>query len=215
MSEIQLDIGNEFGRGWKLFNPNMSVLIVAALIGLVVSIVTCGVLGGPMMAGLLLIVRRLQQGDPIKPQPGDIFKGFDYFLQAFLLFFLLVLAAGIVSVVLGKIPVLGRPCGFAISLVFGTLVMWGMPFVVYEKMTAIDAFKKLIQLATSGSFLMPLVFGLLVSLLSLAGGMACGIGAIFTYPLSCCCMVAAYETYFGAGPVQAGNTMPPLSDLRP
>ena len=208
MTEDKLDIGTEFGRGWKLFNPNMGVLIVAALIGLVLTLVTCGVLGGPMTAGLLLIVRKLQQNDAVKPQPGDIFKGFDYFLQSFLFFLLFILASFIVYAVIRWIPVIGGLGSFAFSLFSGAFVMWGMMFIVYEKMTAIDAFKKLIQGVSSGAFIMPLVFGLLVSLLNSAGGLVCGIGAIFTYPLGCCCMASAYETLFGGAPATVTEATP-------
>ena len=87
--------------------------------------------------------------------------------------------------------------------------MWGLMFIVYEKMTAVDAFKKLIQGVSSGSLIMPLVFGLLVSLLNSAGGLVCGIGAIFTYPLGCCCMASAYETLFGGAAVTGCEATPP------
>jgi uncharacterized protein involved in cysteine biosynthesis len=194
MEEVKLDIGNEFGRGWNLFNPNIGLLVLAGLIGGVLSLVTCGLLGGPMTAGLLLIVRRLQKNDPIKPQVGDIFKGFDYFLQSFLFFFLFALASFVIGVILNLVPVLGQLASFAVSLFSGALVMWGIMFVVYEKMTAIDAFKKLLAGISSGAFIMPLVFGLLASLLSSAGLIACGVGVLFTYPLACCCLASAYET---------------------
>lgn len=201
MAEIKLDIGNEFSRGWNLFSANMSVLIVAALIGGILSLVSCGVLSGPMTAGLLLMVKRLKDGDAVKPQAGDIFKGFDYFLQSFLFFLIFILCSIVLGAVLGWVPVLGQLASFAISLFAGAMMLWGILYVVYEKMTAIDALKKLIQGISSGALIMPLVFGLLASLLGQAGALACGIGVVFTYPLSICCVVSAYETVSSAGAV--------------
>lgn len=201
MAEVTLDIGNEFSRGWKLFQANMVLLILAGLIGGVLSLVTCGVLSGPMMAGLFLIIRRLQKNDPVKPEAGDIFKGFDYFLQSFLFVFLLLLVSAILTLVVHLVPILGQLVSFVISLFTGSLVLWGVSFVVYQKMTAIDVLKKLIDGVTGGTFILPLVFGLLASLLSSAGIVACGIGVLFTYPFACCCLASAYETLFDGGDI--------------
>ena len=224
MTEMQLDIGNEFSRSWKLFNPNMSVLIVAALIGIFLSLVTCGVLCGSMTAGLLLIVRKLQRNDPVKPQAGDILQGFDYFRQTLVVFLVFILASYVVSLFIGWVPVLGRLFSFLFSLFSGAVVMWSMTFVVYEKMTAVDAFKRLTQGVISGSLVTPLVFGLLVSLLMMsglhvrllnsAGGLIFGICAIFTYPLGCCCMASAYETLFGGAAEIGCETIPPFDSQR-
>lgn len=201
MAEIQLDIGKEFGRGWNLFSANMSVLIVAALIGLILSVVSCGVLSGPMTAGLVLMVKRLKDNEAVKPQAGDIFKGFDYFVQSILFFLIFILCSIVLVSVLGWVPVLGQLACFAIALFAGAMMLWGILYVVYEKMTAIDALKKLIQGIGSGSLIMPLVFGLLASLLWQAGALACVVGLIFTYPFSICCVVSAYETVSNAGAV--------------
>ena len=65
MPLTKIDIGAELGKGWRLFQPNMGLLIVAGVIATVVSVITCGLLGGPLMAGMLLVVRRLIQNDPV------------------------------------------------------------------------------------------------------------------------------------------------------
>jgi len=199
MTGRQLDIGYEFGRGWNLFKQNMSVLIIASLIGILLTLVTCTVLAGPLTAGMLLIVRRLILNDPVKPEAGDVLKGFDYFLQAFVYCLLFIVSLFLVVLVLQVIPVLGQLAGLAVSLFAEAALMWGMMFVVFQKMTAIDALKKLVNGITSGELLMPLVLGLLTSLLNRAGGFACGVGALFTIPLGYCILVSAYETLFGDG----------------
>lgn len=196
MAAVKLDIGNEFGRGWKLFQTDIGLLVITGLIGGTLSLVTCGVLAGPMMAGLFMIIRRLQKNDPTKPAAGDMFKGFDHFAQSFLFVFLLILACVLVGMVAHLVPILGQLLSLAISLFAGSIIMWGIMFIVYQKMNAIDALKKLVDGTISGAFVMPLVFGLLANLLSSAGAVACLVGVFFTYPLACCCMASAYETLF-------------------
>jgi len=85
-------------------------------------------LSGPMTVGFFLVIQRLIKNDPVKPQAGDIFKGFDFFVQSLLLFIIL-LALGFL---LGIIPVVGQIVGFLL----GSLMMWGMMFVAYEKLSA-------------------------------------------------------------------------------
>lgn len=222
MADKQIDIGAELGKGWELYKANMGLLMVAALIGMVVSGLTCGVLGGPMSAGVFLIARRLIQKDPVKPQAGDVFKGFDYFLQAFLVFILLGVASAVLSMVLNVIPVLGQLASMVVSLFAGSVMMWALMFVVHQKLTAVDAIKKIFEGLKSGSLMMPLVFGVIACFLSGLGLLACVVGFIFTAPFSYCCLASAYETLYGDGSgdgiseanVVEPEVMPPASDLR-
>lgn len=204
MALAKVDIGAEFGRGWRLFQANMGLLIVAGLLAIVLTIVTCGILSGPMTAGFFLIIERLLNNDPVKPQAGDIFKGFDLFLQS-LLMFVIVIAAGFV---LALIPVVGQLA----SIVLGAFLMWGMMFVSYQKITAVEAVKKIFEYLKTGDFTMPLVLGVLANLLSSLGVVACFVGVLFTVPLSYCIMASCYQTLFAAGPAPILNsdTPPPV-----
>ena len=207
MPLTKIDIGAEIGKGWKLFQPNMGVLILAGVLSLVVSAVTCGLLAGPLMAGMFLLVRRLLLDDPIKPQAGDIFKGFDFFVQSLIVVVLCMVAIFL----LAMIPVLGQLAGFVIS----SLMMWAILFVAVQKLTAIDAFKKVFALLQSGDFTLPFIFGILSSLISGLGVIACFVGILFTLPFAYCMMTCCYETLFGCEPqVIEPEVIPPPSDLR-
>jgi len=197
MALKQIDIGAELSKGWNLFKLNMGVLIVAGVIATLVTLVTCLVLSGPLSAGLFLIVRRLIQNDPVKPQAGDVFKGLDYFLQAFLLMLACFVVSLVCSLVLGIVPILGQLASIVLSLALGSAMMWAMMFVVYEKMTAVDAVKKVFASLKTGEFTMPLLFGALASLVSNAGVFACGVGVFFTIPLGYCMMACCYQTLYG------------------
>ena len=211
MALKNIDIGAELERGWLLFKPNMSMLVIAGLIASVVSAVTVGILAGPMQAGMVLLVSRLLKNDPVKPQPGEVFKGLDYFVQTLIL----VVISMVAGSALAMIPVLGQ----LISLLVGGVMMWAMLFVTFQKLTAIDALKKLFELLKTGEFTMPLVFAILLSLISLLGFVACCVGIFFTAPLACCMLVCGYETLFGdqaGGETEAEVVQPPTppADLR-
>lgn len=211
MALNKIDIGAELKRGWELFQPNMGLLIVAGLIVAIVSSITIGILAGPMTAGMFLVVRRLLQNDPVKPQAGDVFKGLDFFVQSLILVVICVAVAAL----LAWVPVLGQIAG----LLIGAALWWGLLFVTFEKLSAIDALKKLFELLKTGEFTLPLVFGVIVNLVSGLGFFACCVGVFFTVPLAYCMMVCCYQTLFGE---QAGGVVdaevvqepPPPSDLR-
>ena len=204
----KIDIGEELGKGWRLFQPNMGVLIVASLIATLVSAVTCGILSGPLMAGMFLVVRRLMKDDPVKPQPGDVFKGFDYFVQALIM----VVLCLVVVFLLAMIPVIGQLAGLVVSAV----MFWGIMFVTYQKLSAIDAFKKIFEYLKTGEFTLPLVFGIIASVISSLGVVACVVGMFFTIPLGYCMMACCYETLFKGEPevIEPVIEVPPPSDMR-
>ena len=192
MALRKIDIGAELGRGWQLFQANMGVLILAGVIASVVAALTCSVLVGPLSAGMFLIARRLLKNDPIKPQAGDVFKGFDVFVQALLVFVFGIVAGSIV----GWIPVVGQLA----ALVVAAMLLWALVFVAYQKLTAIDAIKKVFEHTKNGEFTMPLLFALMVNIISGLGIIVCVVGIFFTIPIAYCMMACCYESLFGDEP---------------
>ncbi|MDD4017241.1 MAG: hypothetical protein PHV28_04780 [Kiritimatiellae bacterium] len=197
MALKQIDIGAELSKGWNVFKLNMGVLIVAGVIATLLTLVTCLVLSGPLSAGLFLVVRRLIQNDPVKPQAGDVFKGLDYFLQSFLLMLACFVVSLVCSLVLGIVPILGQLASIVLSLALNSLMMWALMFVAYEKRTAMEAVKKAVASLKAGEFTVPLLFGVLASLVSNVGMLACGVGVFFTIPIGYCMMACCYQTLYG------------------
>jgi len=212
----QIDIGAELEKGWNLFKPNMGILIVAGLIDTLVSVVTCLILAGPLSAGIFLIVRRLLENDPAKPQAGDVFKGLDLFVQALLVFLITMVCSMLISLVLTRIPVFGNLAGMALSLAVSSVMMWAMMFVAYEKRTATDALKKVFDALKTGEFTMPFIFGVIASLIANLGIFACGVGVFFTMPFAYCMMACCYQTLYGdeAYVIEPQVIPPPPADLR-
>lgn len=207
----KMEIGAEIGKGWRLFQADMGVLIVGGILATVVSAVTCGLLAGPLMVGMLLIAQRLLKNDPVKPQAGDVFKGFDSFVQALLLSVIATVAIMVLSI----LPIIGQLAGLIVCAV----MMWALVFIAYEKATAIDAIKKVFELAKSGSFTVPLVFAMIASLIGSLGAIVCVVGIFFTLPLTYCLMACCYATLFSGDPeviepIKEQAPPPPPDDLR-
>lgn len=207
----KMEIGAEIGKGWRLFQADMGVLIVGGILATVVSAVTCGLLAGPLMVGMLLIAQRLLKNDPVKPQAGDVFKGFDSFVQALLLSVIATVAIMVLSI----LPIIGQLAGLIVCAV----MMWALVFIAYEKATAIDAIKKVFELAKSGSFTVPLVFAVIASLIGSLGAIVCVVGIFFTLPLTYCLMACCYATLFSGDPeeiepIKEQAPPPPPDDLR-
>ena len=205
MALNKIDIGNEMGRGWALFQRNMGLLIGTGVLVALLSGLTCGILAGPLAVGFFLMIRRLQQNDPATVQVGDVFKGFEFFAQSLILMVIGLVAIG----VLWFIPLIGKIA----LIVIQAVLMWGLMLIAYQRLGAIDALKRIFTLLQKGDFTTPLLFAVLAGLVSGAGIIACGIGIFFTIPLGYCMMACAHETCFGAGAaIKATATEPPPTD---
>jgi hypothetical protein len=108
MQKVDVKIGKWLEDGFTLYKRNFKTLVLAALIGLVLSTVSVGILAGPMIAGLIIITLQLiRKADP-KPEAGAVFRGFSYFLNTFLFTVIWGIAILIGSLVLGWFPIIGQ-----------------------------------------------------------------------------------------------------------
>lgn len=187
MANGKVDIGGFIAEAWELYKGNFGLLCVATLITMLLGVFTCGVLAGPLWAGLTLVILRVSRKSEPAPAVGDVFKGFDYFLQA-LLYVVVLMVAGFV---LGFIPMVGQ-----IAPVFLLpLVMFSMCLIVDQKMEFWPAILASFEKA-KGDYVSLLVLSLVAGLISAAGGLLCGVGAILTAPFSTIVAVVAYRHLF-------------------
>ncbi|MBW2202607.1 MAG: hypothetical protein JRF52_00565, partial [Deltaproteobacteria bacterium] len=98
MDEVEVKFGEWIEKGFNLYKENFGILVLASLIAVVLSMVTVGVLAGPMAAGVILITLGLADKKEPKPEVGTLFKGFEYFLDSFLFVILWGIALFAVSV---------------------------------------------------------------------------------------------------------------------
>lgn len=193
--KVVVKFGEWVQQGWELYKANIGVWIVASLLAIVISVATLGILSGPMMAGLAWMALALVDRKEPKPQMGDVFKGFDYFLQSFLF----CLVWGVITLaisVVGLIPCIGTLVFIVVSIALETALMFGLFLIVDKKMEFWPASMLSLNVVKPNFF--PFLGLLVVTvLIGNVGTIACGIGVIVTMPIAVCILAVAYRNVFG------------------
>lgn len=90
------DFGLTFKHGWRLFVKDLGVLIIGTILAVALSVLTIGILAGPLMGGLYgMVVGRVRDGRT--PHVGDVFDQFDRFWSFFGAFWVLTILIGLAS----------------------------------------------------------------------------------------------------------------------
>ena len=91
------DFGLAFKGGWRLFVKDLGVLIIGTIVAGLLSVLTLGILAGPLMGGLYgMVVGRVRDGRT--PHVGDVFGQFNRFWSFFGAFWVLAILIGLASV---------------------------------------------------------------------------------------------------------------------
>lgn len=165
-----ISVGASLSGGWNLFKKNPVNHVVAWLLVGVVGSISGGLLIGPMLVGYLRLIAKEDRGEPT--QLGDVFRGFDDFVPAFV--------AGLISFLVVSV-------GLALCVVPGLLIL-ALPtvalYLVAEgESDGVAAFNRAWQVVTKNlgaAFWGALVLGLVGSL----GLLACWVGVLVTGPVS-------------------------------
>ena len=188
--------GEWINAGFTLYKENFLVLVVANLIAVILSAVTCCILAGPMMAGLILIILACLDKKEPKAEIGDIFKGFDYFLDSFLFVIVWGAISIAITLLLNLIPCAGQVLSMFVGIIISTLIMFGMFLIVERKMNFWPASMASINLVKTNFF--PFAGLMIVAgVLGYIGLLACVIGMIITLPIGACILAVAYRDLFG------------------
>lgn len=190
--KTEVKFGDWLEKGFNLYKENFGVLVLSSLIAILLGVISFGILMGPMMAGLCFILLRLVDNQTPKPEVGELFKGFNYFLQAFLFF--LVWGAIIfgASFILMFIPCIGQLAQIVLAYGLQPLLMFSMFLIVDRKMEFWPASMESINIVKT-NFWPFLGFQLVCAIISQLGAIACGIGVIFTLPIGLCATAIAYR----------------------
>ncbi len=200
------------GQYWLFFGLSL----VAMLVG---SAVPLGILIGPMMCGLYMILLRRQRGEPVAFDM--LFKGFDVFVDSLIAtliqvvpMLLIIVPTYVISIALfytsfkperrGEMPDL-----FPIFALFGTVFLVIMvcsiiigvfcaftyPLIVDRRLSGMNAVKTSIK-AAAANFGGVLGLMLLMMGLSFLGLLLCYVGAFFVLPLHFAALSIAYRRVF-------------------
>ncbi len=165
------EIGTCVSAGVAGLKKNFVLHVVVTLLILIVGGASGGLLYGPMLVGYMRMIKAEDEGGT--PAIGDVFKGFDDFLPAFLAAFLGGLAVSI---------------GIMLCIIPGLLIMALPMTAVYIVATmgekdGINALKRAWALVKENlipSALCALVLGIVGSL----GAILCGVGILLTLPIA-------------------------------
>ena len=201
MNKVEVDFAKWLQEAFDLFKDHFALLALAGVIGGLLSGITFGVLAGPMLAGMAMILLRLLDKSEPKPQPTDLFKGFEFFLPSFLL----VLVVTGASLLIGLIV---RPLTPIAMIFLQTVTMFSIFLIVdrkYDFWPAILGSYDLVKI----NFWPLLALQLVASLLGGLGAIACCVGVLVTWPFTACVIAIAYRRCAARGGEPTLNPPPP------
>jgi uncharacterized protein involved in cysteine biosynthesis len=187
-----VDFGGWIQKGFDLYKDNIGVLILAALIAVLLTTITGGILAGPMAAGLILIVLRLHDKSAPKPEVGDLFKGFEHFLQTFLFFLVWGVLFFVAITILNFVPCLGQLLAIALGFALPALLMFSLFLIVDKKMEFWPASMASLNKVKENPWPF-LGLSVVSSIIGGLGTIACGIGIAVTLPIHICILAVTYR----------------------
>ena len=195
MEKNEVKMGEWIENGFKLYKENFGLLVLASLIGGALSIVTMGILSGPMMAGLTLIIFALKRKTAPAPEVKTLFDGFSHFLPTFLLWLIVTIICLLVSIILNFIPFLGQVLSIGLVLTAVSLQIFSVYLIVDKGMDFWPALNEVIGIMKAN--LWPFLgFFIVAALIGQVGAIACGIGAVLTFPICFCILAEAYDDIY-------------------
>lgn len=203
MKQTEVKFGEWLEKGFNLYKSNFGLLALSTLLVLLLGMVSFGVLFGPLTAGLFIVVLGLIDNVTPKPDAGTVFKGFSFFLNAFLFVLVWGLIIFSVTFILAFIPCIGQIASVFLGYAMQALLMFSFLLMVDRKLDFWPASMESINMVKS-NFWPFLGFGIVCSLISSLGAIACGIGVIFTAPFGYCAIAVAYRE-ITSGPSAAGG----------
>lgn len=174
-------------RAWELMQKDFGVLwggifllnVLNAIVGSVIPVLGSMVFYGVVMSGTMIVCLRALRNQPY--EFNDLFKGFDYFGEAFLAGVLAMLAS-LIAFLFCCLP----------SLFLAPFFFYPFAFIVDKKMKAMDALKASWNLVAK-DYGRHLTLFFLILLLNIVGFLVCCIGVIFTSVLGTIALAVAYH----------------------
>ena len=195
MQKVQVKFGDWIERGFNLYKNNFGTLVLASILVVVLSTVTIGILAGPMLAGLALVILFLLDKKSPAPDAGAVFKGFNYFLNSLLFVAVWGIAIFIGSIILGVIPLVGQLASIFFVYAAQAFLMFAMFLIVDQQMDFWPASMESINTVKTNFwpfFGISTVAGIIGSL----GAIAFGIGIVLTLPIQGCILAVAYRDVY-------------------
>jgi uncharacterized membrane protein len=185
-----VDVPGLFKRSWALFQSKPIEHLVASLIVLVLSVISLGVLLGPLMVGQIRMIEKQERGED--PRIEDVFTGFGNFGAAFLTTLILFVGM-IIGLVLLVVP----------GLVVGAAWSFALWFVALEDASAVDALGRSWQLLKAHALSVVVLIVLLAVVNVLANTII--VTALITTPLTMIFWTLAFQDMLATSAARGQN----------
>lgn len=170
-------------KGYDLFRAKPEVFIVYTILYFLLSSVGSFIVSGPLTAGFFIAAHRLNRKQTLSLD--NMFEGFQLFLPLFLF-----------SLISGILTFFGFLALILPGIYLAVAWAFAVPIIVFAKADfweAMEMSRKLIHKEWFSFF----GFLLVVLLINILGALLCGIGLLFTVPITSCAIYAAYEDIVG------------------
>jgi hypothetical protein len=203
-------LGAWISKGWEMLMSDAGTIIVAVLVAALIGAFSLCICLPPLSLGLFRMLLKKHDGQPVTI--NDVFEGFRYFWSAwgvmalaFLAGFVLSIPLGILTAIAGRggdattgVALVSQGLGAIIGFAVGTFLLFAFPFIADDRGGAIEAITASVN-AVKEDFWTYLIAVIVAQVIGAAGLIACGIGALFTAPLTACITTAIYRSRFPAG----------------
>ena len=190
--QSNIKLGDWLSGGWQVYKENWALMSVATLIGGFLSSVTAGILGGPLLMGIIMMAFKTMRGE--RREIGDLFRWEGRFLQSLLAFLIFaavpagLFKAGGVFLVLSLI-VVDPLATIGLAFTLGLILDRNVDVATAISEVAHTIFKR--------DGFMWWVVGLVFATISVAGFGCGGIGLLVTLPWMISASAVAYRDVFG------------------
>jgi uncharacterized membrane protein YvlD (DUF360 family) len=183
LARPRLDVGLAFKNGWNAFTADIVPLLVGTLIAGILSVITLGILAGPLTAGLYsMVVGRIRDGR--HAEIGDVFSCMNRFWG-----FLWAAIVLVVLIALASLTIVG-------GVLLATIWIYVFPFMVDRKMGLSDAMSASYHQVVDNGFWEHLA---LIVVFFAIGAVANGWVGVISTPFTIAVIVGAY--FVTRGPI--------------
>ena len=200
-------VGTTFNRGLEIYKKNFVPLLLATLLAFVIGGVSCGICLAPLLCGVFAMILAAMRNNDAVLKTGDVFKGFQKFLPAFVACLVIGAINSILYSILVVIPILGWIALIVVCYAVTPAVFaWSQLLITDQNASIGDAILVPLKLVGDKRFWSVILVSFVAGLLGSVGAVACGIGVFVTIPFAYCMIAAAYEEAYSESAPAAPET---------
>lgn len=185
---MKMDIRKGIRESINLYRQNFATVLLATLIAAVGSLISVGILAGPLVGGLLMLCLKRMRGE--KAGVNEVFAYFNKFVPTFLIVVVMWVAM-LITGAFGSIPVVGFLFRVAVGPAVGILFILAIGLIVERNLEPMAALRQAFRWFMTNPVVIWL-YSFIIGLLSGSGAVLLVIPVILTMPLGATGMAVAY-----------------------